>query len=507
MKKFLGTNKIVVLALSVFSIITVGVTFRTVGTIQSYNYDVIAPNVPIFYPRTLEDVQALIKDAYNRNVNVRFSGTSHSTNTVILGSGIYIKSENFNQILGIEDNSQYGLVVNVESGVKLGDLHEYLAQHGYSLGFAYPFYYGISIGGLLSTGSHGSSRRHLAQSSQNIMEMTLVNGLGDQVVVSPDTPEMLKAARVSLGLLGFVYKVKLRIYKDFNIQFRSHTLAGETALLKPDGQVNWGNVADSEYVYWYPQANRGLKVEGVIVDKPADRGAQCVVLGANHKDDIQARLVGKLLKIGKHNRFLNKTLEDQMYKNILGPPPYERIVNQKTVQAQDVVGPSAKMLLSKKASLIQAFSASDFSFSFRIQDAPKVLGQIHEFSKKNNLSFPLVGIFMRFASGNSSSYLSHIERPGSAGDVYVMAEYYEPKDFTNLVPASQWADMTHEMLKMLVKQNLISFHWGKSTDKVFSYQANRKLIGENVSAFNRVRQEMDPKGIFVNDFAKNFILD
>lgn len=509
MKLFFKTKWTRLITVSILSVAAVGIAsnLQKLGTIQSYNLDTVVHNVPIFYPKTIEEVQSLIKDAHDHHTNVRFAGTSHSTNSTIIGSGIYIKSENFNKILGIEADSAYGPVVNVESGVKLGDLHEYLAQHGYSLGFAYPFYYGISIGGLLSTGSHGTSRKHIAQSSQNIMEMTLVNGTGEQVTVSPETPEMLKAARVSMGLLGFIYKVKLRIYKDFNIQFHSQELTGAKALIQPDGQVNWGNLADSEYIYWYPQDNRGVKVEGHIVDKPADPGAQCVVLGLN-QESLQGYAIAKLLMWGKHNKFVNKKLENEMFKNIQGPPAYERLENKKSVQAQGVVGPAAKMLLSKKAPpLNPAYGASDFSFSFRVQDASQVLGHIREFSLKNDLSFPLVGIFMRFASARAASYLSYIERPGTGGDVYVMAEFYEPKYHTNDIPRSEWADLTQEMLQELVARDLVTFHWGKSTDKVFSYQANKKLIGKNIEAFDQVRQAMDPHGIFVNDFARKFILE
>ncbi len=504
----INKKKLVFFALLIFSLAVIGFdeTRKIFGTIRSYNSDIVVNNVPIYYPNKIEEVQSLIKEAVLKNINVRFSGTSHSTNSVILGSGIYIKSDNFNHIFGIEE-SESGKVVSVESGVKLGELHAYLAKQGYSLGFAYPFYHGISIGGLLATGSHGSSRKHIAQSSQNVVEATLVNGQGEIVTASKETPELLKAARVNLGLLGFVQKVKLKIYKDFNLQFYSYDLKDETALIMPDGQVNWGNLADTEYVYWYPQSNRGVKIEGNIVDLPADNGAECVVLGAN-QENLQSYIIAKLLMLGKNNLPLNKILENQMYKGIQGPPPYVKIENNKEVKAQGIVGSSSKMLLSKKAPpLNPAYGASDFSFSFNIKNAPQVLGAIREFSLKNNLSFPLVGIFMRFASNQSASYLSHIEYNEQKDGVYVMAEFYEPKYHTSQTPDNMWRTLTQNLLQSLIEKNLITFHWGKSTDRVFSYQANKKLLSKNIEKFNKLREEMDPNNIFVNDFAKKFIMD
>jgi len=83
--------------------------------------------------------------------------------------------------------------VMFEAGVKLGDLYEYLAQKGYTLGFAFPYCHGLTIGGLLSTGSHGSSRVHPAISSQRVISMNVVNGRGDLVHIDSSQPELLNS--------------------------------------------------------------------------------------------------------------------------------------------------------------------------------------------------------------------------------------------------------------------------------------------------------------------------
>lgn len=509
MKRYFGSIRKyqVTIFLAFFSMLAVAVTYRTVGTIRSYNWDTEATNVPIFYPRTVVEARSLIREAYQRNVSVRFSGASHSTSPVILGKGIYIKSDYFNHINGIESHPKYGHVVSVESGVKLGDLSNYLAQKGFTLGFAYPFYHGVSMGGLVSTGSHGTSRKHLAQSSQNILEMTLINGLGNLVTINTQTPQALRAARVSLGLLGFIYKMKLKIYPDFNIQFRSTPYVDQTALLQKNGHVNWGPVADTEYFYWFPYDNRALKVEGHIVNKPAHPGAESIVLGEVSEDTPAVRATAKILIQGKNDIEINKKVEAARSNAILAaPPPYVRIENNKYVRAQDVVGKSSKMLLSRHLPINPVYTAQDISFSFRIQDAPRVLSQIHEFSRKNNFHVPYAGIFMRFAAAQSASYLSHIERPGVARDLYVMAEFFELKYYTNAVAPSVSSRMRQQLLQLLVSQNLISFHWGKNVNEIFSFQANKKLLGSNVAAFEKVRRQMDPKGLFVNQFAQNYIL-
>lgn len=478
------------------------------GNIISYNYETAAKNVPIYYPTSIDQVQNIIKTASQNNVKVRFSGASHSTSSIILGSGIYIKSEKFNRIDGIVNDPQHGPVVQVESGVKLGDLSDYLSERGYSLGFAYPYYYGLTIGGVVSTGAHGSSKKHTAQSSQNIVEMMIVNGRGELITINNQTPSWLKAARVSLGLLGFIYKMKLKIVPEFNIEFKSTPLIGDTALLKNKGVVNWGPIADTEYIYWFPADDRAIKVEGHITTKNEFPAAESVVLGAT-VNSFRDRLYYETISLGKNNSKINKWLEDLRFKNLLqNPPSYTYQDHGKTVSAQGIIGRSSKMLLSKRISQSPVYTGQDISFSFRADDAATVMQMIHEFCAKNNFRFPFAGIYLRFANSDGDSYISHIERADSRGHhLYVMAEFFELKEYTLEDEPSLISKLRNEMLAPLVEKNLITFHWAKNRNEIFASQANKKSIGNNILEFEKVRTLMDPYNVFSNSFTDTYLLN
>lgn len=476
--------------------------------IISYNYETVAKDVPIYFPSTVEEAQSLILRARQNQVQVRFSGASHSTSSIILDTGIYIKSKNMNRILGVKQDPEHGAIVEVESGVKLGDLADYVGEKGYSLGFAYPYYSGLTIGGLLSTGSHGSSRKHTALSSQNIVEVTLVNGLGEIVTINGHNPEALKAARVSLGLLGFISKIKLKIFPDFNIEFRSTTLVGEKALLNKPGTVNWGAVADTEYFYWFPSRDRAVKVEGHITNRKTFPGAQSVVLGASNDGGLEDKISYQVLKYGMNHPLFNGWLEDYRFKSISqGPPPYTYIKDGKEVSAQGIVGPSSKMLISKRVPLNPVYTTQDIAFAFRVEDAPQVMGLIKEFCVKNDFYHPFLSVFLRFAHSNGENYLSVIERPGqSEHTLYVLAEFFEPKEYSEHNPPTVSSRLRDQLINLLASKNLITLHWGKNTDKLFETQANRAHLGSNIQEFEKVRRVMDPDGIFKNDFSEEFLL-
>lgn len=501
-------HSIITILFSLAGFGALAINWKKVEQIASYNFDTVQSKAQVYYPENLAQAQGLIRKASESQVSIRFSGASHSTSSLILGPGIYLKSERLNRIDGIEMDPIHGPVVQVESGVKLGDLSQHLSQKGYSLGFGYPFYYGVTIGGLLSTGSHGSSRRHTALSAQNVVQMQIVNGRGDLLVADSRNPNFLRAARVSLGLLGFIYKVKLKIIPDFKLAFYSEVKQGNQALLSVPGQVNWGPIADTEYFYWFPAFDRSIKVFGNATSSAVSPGAQSVVLGQGDYNRLTEYATLKALKAGMASRAINKVIEDHRFKSLAkSPPPYLSMKPDGLSTSQGVVGNSFHMLTSKNIAMNPVFTARDYSFAFRIQDAPRVMRFIHEYCQKNELYHPFLGIFLRFAKSDGSSYLSHIERSDArVGEVFVLAEFFEPKEYRPDPDVTVFSEMSFDMLQKLAAANLITFHWGKNTNSLFALGVNRNLLGPRVQAFESIRAVMDPKGIFLNDFSRQILL-
>jgi FAD-linked oxidoreductase len=68
-----------------------------------------------------------------------------------------------------------------------------------------------SIAGAISTGTHGTGIKYGSLSTQ-VAGLTLVTASGEVLECSPEQhPDLFKAAQVSLGLLGVIAKVKLRV--------------------------------------------------------------------------------------------------------------------------------------------------------------------------------------------------------------------------------------------------------------------------------------------------------
>ena len=102
--------------------------------------------------------------------------------------------------------------VTVDSGVGLRELVDAVEAHGLSL-VAAPYWEGLSVGGLIGTGAHGSSwwGRGGAVHDHVVGVRVVVGARGNEgfaKVLSVESGDPLfSAARVSLGLLGVISKV------------------------------------------------------------------------------------------------------------------------------------------------------------------------------------------------------------------------------------------------------------------------------------------------------------
>ncbi|MFN8847720.1 MAG: D-arabinono-1,4-lactone oxidase [Bdellovibrionales bacterium] len=209
------------------------------------------------------------------------------------------------------------------------------------------------------------------------------------------------------------------------------------------------------------------------------------------------------------NRTINKKLEDQRFKSLAkSPPPYLSLKDGKLKASQGVVGNSYQMLVSKNIELNPSYTGRDYSFAFAMEDAPEVMNFIHQFSKSNGFYHPFSGLFLRFAKSSELAFLSHIERSDKkAGEVYVLAEFFELKEYVTNPKETVFSQLAMQLLSELAEKKLITFHWGKNTNTIFSFKSNKNLLNPGAQSFESIRKEMDPKGLFLNEFVKKYLLE
>ena len=134
----------------------------------------------IALPRTVEDVQAIVRACAQHGVPVvaRGSGTSSTGAVIPYAGGVMIGFERMNRILRIATEDRYAVV---EAGVINGDLEKALAPHGLFWP-PDPASADVStIGGNLACNAGGPMAVKYGATRDNVLALTAVTGTGDLI--------------------------------------------------------------------------------------------------------------------------------------------------------------------------------------------------------------------------------------------------------------------------------------------------------------------------------------
>ncbi|MCA9575231.1 MAG: D-arabinono-1,4-lactone oxidase [Polyangiales bacterium] len=161
-------------------------------------------------PCTSDELVRVVRRTLERGP-LRVAGASASWSPLVPTEGTIIDVSRLNRVLNFEPAPSNR--VTVEPGVTIEALTAYLAKRGYSLEcptlFPKP-----TIGGAIAAGCHGTGT-FWPPFSDSVLGLELIDGTGQIRTIDETDPVALSAARVSLGLLGVIKSVTLRIRPDF----------------------------------------------------------------------------------------------------------------------------------------------------------------------------------------------------------------------------------------------------------------------------------------------------
>jgi L-gulonolactone oxidase len=164
-------------------------------------------------PADREELAAAVTAAVEAGRKISVAASGHSFTETAMTEGTMIDAGALSGVLEADRSSR---LVKVGAGTVLADLNERL--HG--LGLAMENLGDIdrqTVAGAISTGTHGTGAKLRNISSQVVaMELVLADGSVRELSAEGD-PELLRAARVSIGALGAIYSVTLRCVPAFTL--------------------------------------------------------------------------------------------------------------------------------------------------------------------------------------------------------------------------------------------------------------------------------------------------
>ncbi|CAL4990653.1 unnamed protein product [Urochloa decumbens] len=465
------------------------------------------------FPRTEEELVAAVAAAAEAKRKVKVATKySHSLPKLACPGGhegTIISTEKLNRTLSIDKGK--GLLT-VESGMLLRDLIMVAGDAGLSLPHS-PYFYGLTIGGMIAAGAHGSSLWGKGGAvHEYVVGLRIVTpapaSQGFAVVreLGADDPD-LDAAKVSLGVLGVISQVTLELQPRFKraVSFVTRDdsdLAEKIAV--------WGGLHEFGDVSWLPWQGKAIYREDnrVDVSTPGNGLNDCSVFRAQPTLELIAARAEEEQQEEKHT---DGTSRCQPVANTSLEVLADGFTNDgesftgfPVVGFQDRIQAFGSCLDSPEDGLQSACGWDtrirgpfmyDTGISVALSKAPAFVADLQ---RLRDLHYPGGascgvdagrGVVMRYIRA-SSAYL------GKAEDSLDLDIFYY-RSYDEGTPRAH-ADFYDELEQMALRKYGGVPHWGKNRDFAFVGAIARY---PEAAEFLKVKDRYDPDGIFSSEWS------
>ena len=421
---------------------------------QNWSGSVQATPRQVAMPGSINELMQRISTYSRDGRHVRVVGSGHSFTPLAQTGDVLMSLDN---LQGIESIDIERGVATVLGGTKLKLLGEVL----FARGLAQENLGDInvqSIAGAISTGTHGTGVNFGSLATQ-VEGLTLVTASGDILECSPEqNPDIFKAAQVSLGTLGVIVKVMLRVLPAKRLHYQGHRkkLADCLANLEQYKREN----THFEF-FWFP-----------------------------YTEWLQAK-------------FLNETTNPPSKNTLWGN--FNKIVLENWVYWLLCASSRAIPRLSKSVCRISASSIAkveEINYSHRLFSTPRmvrfqemeynipaehtgaVIDEIQECVERHHfaVNFPLECRFVH----SDDIWLSPAYQRESA---YIAVHMFKG------MPYQSYFHHIEEIFKRYQGRP----HWGKMHTRSAGELA---ALYPRWQDFRRIRAELDPQGMFLNDYLR-----
>ncbi|PSS26246.1 L-gulonolactone oxidase like [Actinidia chinensis var. chinensis] len=465
----------------------------------------------VAYPTTEEELISVVATATKNRRKIKVATrSSHSVPKLVCpdgDDGLIISTKFLNRIVKIDNSS---MRMSVESGMLLRELIHDAAKAGLALPYA-PYWWGLTMGGLIGTGAHGSTLWGIGSAVHDyVVELRIVTPAGPdegyaKVRTLANGDPDLDAARVSLGVLGVISQITLKLQPLFK---RSISYETKSDLDLGDQVASFGNQHEFADLTWYPSQREVVyRTDDRVSSNTSGNGLydftgfrstpSLVLSGIRTIEEIQESTGDANGKCNdaKLNIFTLKTIAYGLTNNGILFTGYPVVGYHNRLQS------SGSCLDSHEDAHLtacpwdprvnglfihqNAFSISLSKVKSFIQDVQKLV----ELEPKALCSVELYnGILMRYVKA-SSAYLGKEE---DAVDFDIT--YYRSKDPMN---PRLYEDILEEVEQMgLFKYGGLP-HWGKNRNVAFDGVIKKY---RNAGEFLKVKETYDPLGLFSSDW-------
>ncbi|KAL8166988.1 hypothetical protein V2J09_008487 [Rumex salicifolius] len=468
------------------------------------------------YPRNEQElIKAISEATMNRRKMKVTTRYSHSIPKLVCpdgDEGLLISTNNLNRIVDVDKLS---MTMTIESGVTLKKLIKEAAKVGLMLPHS-PYWSGLTIGGLLSTGSHGSSLWGKGSAvHEYVTEIRLVSpGSPQEGYVTirnlNASDQDLDAVKVSLGVLGVISQVKMQLEPIFK---RSITYEAKNDHDLADKLVSFGMQHEFADLTWYPSQQKVIyRIDDrVPFDVSGEGRYENTALHSASQATIEDFATTEK-KLESTKDALGKCQFSKKLTSSLHMSAYGLTNNGINFTGYPVIGYQYELQSSSSC-----LDSEEDAIDTYCQWDPRVEGQLYHYtslsvalSNANSFLEDLkklfslnpestcgidlyIGILLRFVKA-SSAYLGKQE---DAIEFDIM--YYRSRD--PMIPRL-YEDVFEEFEQMAIFKYGALPHWGKNRNVAFE-GVIRKF--KKADEFLGVKEKYDPMSLFSNQWTNKIL--
>ncbi len=408
----------------------------------------------IHFPTSEEEVVKIVQQAAEAKTRIRIVGTGHSFSHLVYTNDILISLD---KLKGLIDVDKEKGEATVWAGTEIKELGALLFEHGLAqenLGDIDV----QSIAGATATGTHGTGVA-FGNIATQVIGLTLVTGTGEVLNISDtENPALFKAAQISLGVLGVIIKIKLKCLPAYNLEIKLVKSTFNETIEKLD-HYNQENRNFEFYNFPYSETTQ-LRITNLTKKPPAkdgfkryfndvvmENGVFWVMCEFSKLFPTQSHKVSKLVAAGA-------------------------VTTTKVNNSHKIFATVRNVRFNE-----MEYNVPADDYKMVIKDIKKRIEQ-----RKYQVHFPIEN---RFVKGDDI-WLSPAYDRDSA---YIAVHMYKGMEYKRYFREMEEIFMAYGGRP----------HWGK-----MHYQTAESLETRypKWEAFHKVRKQLDPEGIFLNDYLK-----
>ena len=408
----------------------------------------------IVKPVSIDELAHLMKMYGRDERHVRVVGAGHSFMPLVRTDDILMSLENLQGVtdVNIEQNN-----ITVRSGTWLKNLGDDLFKHGLAqenLGDINV----QSIAGAVSTGTHGTGIAYGSLATQ-VEGFTLITADGERLVCSEErNPDIFKAAQVSLGTLGIIAEVTLRVVPAKRLHFKSHRESLEQCIANLE---RYKQENDHFEFYWFPYTQW---VQTKFLNQTTEPASKSSLWGNFNKIVLENGVYWLLSELNRIQPKLSKTIS--------------------TISAQGIASVDEVNYSHLLFSTPRVVRFQEMEYNIPAEHFSTVLAEIEACVEREHFQvhFPVECRFVH------------------ADDIWLSPAYQRESAY---IAVHMYRGMPYkayfEAIEAIFQRYQGRPHWGKMhTQTAHSLE---KLY-PRWDDFRRVRASLDPKGIFLNSYLK-----